>query len=624
MNEQITQTVLDNIGLRKNPVVNVVIDVEGIEPCVRCAFDDASNFLKYFIRGLAGRELHIVSGNRTFTDTESLYLPSICEVFPFVNANFILYKLTAAHLWAQTSYGTWRYEIVEKLMGDFATDDVMPLFNRLECIRLDACMARDFPGLYREFEALGYKNDETHSRWIQWTECAGALIEPNATAEDSLCLIGQVKKLPLPPLKNYQGEMLINKVHEVMITRIEHEKSQLKRLIQATDLNQINAVKNNFHDESMKQLVGLKNCDADDQNIKANIQLSIGAGINGLSTFSQELITSTLQDFEGIPMECTQLLDLGEYNKELPSKVPISKGTQQSDTNLPGIFRYDEWDYRKQQFRNNFCTLRELPSNLGDESFVDETVKKNRHLLNAIKKTFESILIESRLQRRQSDGDDLDLDAIVKAYTDAANGQEMSEHLYTRYRNQNRNIAVMFMVDMSGSTLGWVNKAERESLVLLCEALEMVGDRYAIYGFSGRSNEGCEIYCIKTFDQPYDLHVRQRISGIGPKTFTRMGTAIRHLGQKLQLTSAHTKLLITLSDGRPEDCDEYNGQYGIEDTRHALLEIKKNEIQSFCITIDKQAQEYLPYMYGAANYTVIDEVDKLSQKVTDIYRRLTT
>jgi nitric oxide reductase NorD protein len=103
-----------------------------------------------------------------------------------------------------------------------------------------------------------------------------------------------------------------------------------------------------------------------------------------------------------------------------------------------------------------------------------------------------------------------------------------------------------------------------------------------------------------------------------------MGAAIRHLGSQLQLTLAHTKLLITLSDGRPEDCDGYKGQYGIEDTRHALREIQKTDIQAFCITIDKEAQEYLPYMYGAANYTVIDEVDKLPQKVTEIYRRLTT
>ena len=225
---------------------------------------------------------------------------------------------------------------------------------------------------------------------------------------------------------------------------------------------------------------------------------------------------------------------------------------------------------------------------------------------------------------RSSDGDDIDLDALIEAFADYVNGREMSEYVYTRYRNQERNIAVMFMVDMSGSTLGWVNDAERESLVLLCEALEMLGDRYAIYGFSGRTNKRCEVYRVKEFGESYNQDVRQRISGIRPKAYTRMGVAIRHLGEMLHATHARTKLLITLSDGRPEDYGGYKGKYGIEDTRHALLELKQSGIHAFCITIDNEAQEYLPHMYGAANYAVIDEVQKLPYKVADIYRRLTT
>lgn len=253
---------------------------------------------------------------------------------------------------------------------------------------------------------------------------------------------------------------------------------------------------------------------------------------------------------------------------------------------MQGSFKYHEWDCERQRFRDGFCTLRELVVIPGDESFVEETLNKHRGLLKSIKKTFEAVLGESRLQRRQSDGDDIDLDAIIEAYADVAHGREMSEYLYTRYRNQDRNIAVMIMVDMSGSTLGWVNDAERESLVLLCEALEMLGDRYAIFGFSGRTNKRCEVYRIKDFEQAYDLQVRQRISGIRPKAYTRMGVAIRHLGHLLHLTRARTKLLITLSDGRPEDYGGYKGKYGIEDTRHALLEMKRSGIHAFCITID--------------------------------------
>jgi nitric oxide reductase NorD protein len=626
MSEHKTKNVLDNILIKKSMCDNEVLNADYLKPAVQCEFSEASNFIRHFVRGLGGRELQIISDKQTFTDTESLYLPAVYEIFPFAKTNFTLYKLTAAHLWAQTWYGTWCYEIVEKLIRHCSTDDVMPVFNRLECIRLDACMARDFPGLAREFEIFGYTNDYAFAQWSQWREYGRTLIESGTTAEDSIRLIDQVKQLPLPPLKNYQGEMFVNQVHKVMIERIERDKSELTRMIQSIDVNEMKFKKSNFRDASLTRRLGLKNSDYDYENQKpeANIQLMMGAEMDTLSNFRPELISSILQDFDGIPEEYLQLMDLGNDNKDLSPTATTGNDRQQSEPKISGIFRYREWDYRVQQFHENFCSLRELPATLGDESFVDETLKKYLHLVNSLKRTFEGVLLESQLQRRQSDGDDLDLDAIIKAYAEVANGQEMSEYLYTRYRNQSRNIAVMFMVDMSGSTVGWVNKAEKESLVLLCEALEMLGDRYAIFGFSGRSNQGCEVYRIKTFDQPYDLCVRQRISGIKPKSFTRMGAAIRHLGSQLQLTLAHTKLLITLSDGRPEDCDGYKGQYGIEDTRHALREIQKTDIQAFCITIDKEAQEYLPYMYGAANYTVIDEVDKLPQKVTEIYRRLTT
>jgi nitric oxide reductase NorD protein len=200
----------------------------------------------------------------------------------------------------------------------------------------------------------------------------------------------------------------------------------------------------------------------------------------------------------------------------------------------------------------------------------------------------------------------------------------MSDRLFTRMHRDERNIAVIFMVDMSGSTQGWINEAEREALVLLAEALESLGDRYAIYGFTGMTRKRCEVFPVKQFDEPYDAEVKARISGIRPGDYTRMGAAIRHLSFRLGEVQARTKLLITLSDGKPDDYhDDYRSEYGVEDTRQALFEARRSGIHPFCITIDERAQDYLPHMYGAANYTVISEVEKLPLKVSDIYKKLT-
>lgn len=590
----------------------------------RCNFDDASAFLRHFIRGLGGRELRIACDSESFTDTESLYLPDAVNLFPMPEQNFTLYKLTAAHLWAQTWYGTWRYQIVERLIRHHDTAAVLPIFNRLESIRLDACIARDLPGLAREITHFRHADEATRELWQVWRERAASLGLADARAEDSLALLDAFADLPLPPLEPYHGEMFANRVREALFARIEREKAEFQRAINEMGANDQNQ-QEGAGDDSQKQMVEVEVTeDGDEDGSDVNFQISIDGEIMSVPENLKDLMGSIMQDFGEIPDEHLDPSELGQYSDELLPQTGAAEADADTDADGQDAYTYREWDCVRQRFREGFCTLRETTVPPGEAGFVDETLEKHRGILKSIKKTFEAVLGESRLQRRQSDGDDIDLDALIEAYADLAEGREMSEYLYTRYRNQERNIAVMFMVDMSGSTLGWVNDAERESLVLLCEALEMLGDRYAIFGFSGRTNKRCETYRIKEFGESYNLDVRQRISGIRPKAYTRMGVAIRHLGEKLQQTRARTKLLITLSDGRPEDYGGYKGKYGIEDTRHALLELKQGGIHAFCITIDNEAQEYLPHMYGTANYAVIDEVQKLPYKVADIYRRLTT
>jgi nitric oxide reductase NorD protein len=242
-----------------------------------------------------------------------------------------------------------------------------------------------------------------------------------------------------------------------------------------------------------------------------------------------------------------------------------------------------------------------------------------------LKRTFEALRAGNRRVRREPFGDEVDFDAVVQSYADLRQGMELPERLYVQHRRDERDLAALFLVDMSGSTKGWINDAERESLVMLCEALEVLGDRYAVYGFSGMTRKRCELYRVKRFDESYDEGVRRRIAGIMPLDYTRMGPALRHAARLLAGVEARTKLLVTLSDGKPDDySDEYRGEYGIQDTRQALLEAKRQGIHPFCITIDREAREYLPRMYGDVNYALVDEVSRLPLKVAEIYRRLTT
>ena len=268
--------------------------------------------------------------------------------------------------------------------------------------------------------------------------------------------------------------------------------------------------------------------------------------------------------------------------------------------------------------------LREIDMRSVNKPFVAETLEKYHGLVTEIRRSFEALRGGERRLKRQPYGDDIDLDAAIEARIEAISGREMPENLFTCPQRLERDIAVIFMVDVSGSTKGWINDAERESLVLLCEALEILGDRYAIYGFSGMTRKRCELYRIKRIDETYGQEVKARIAGIQPQDYTRMGVTIRHLTRLFKDIDARTRLLITLSDGKPDDYDGYRGEYGIEDTRQALVEAKRAGIHPFCITIDREARDYLPHMYGAVNYTLVDDVHQLPVKVSEIYRRLTT
>jgi nitric oxide reductase NorD protein len=340
----------------------------------------------------------------------------------------------------------------------------------------------------------------------------------------------------------------------------------------------------------------------------------------------KQLLTSIQLDWGEVPAEFLVPAGDGEYDPALYTKEEkdpdeVWQGTYHEE----GAHLYHEWDHGRQHYRKNWCVLREKPVRPVYDDFVASTRRKYTGLLKHLRRTFEVMRDENRLEKRQAQGDEVDIDALVEALADARDGSEMSDRLFMHMHRADRNIAVMFMVDMSGSTKGWINEAERESLVLLCETLETLGDRYAIYGFSGTTRKRCEIFRVKTFDEPYNDEARARIAGIMPQEYTRMGVAIRHLSKLLNEVDAKTKLLITLSDGKPDDYfDIYRGQYGIEDTRQALFEARRTGIHPFCITIDREAKDYLPYMYGHANFVEIDEVRKLPLKVADIYRRLTS
>jgi nitric oxide reductase NorD protein len=616
------------------PAVAAFRDVESFARDYRAratgiAFDEVVNVLEMFVHGLSGRRLKIAGGGQAYTDTETLFLPDSVGRFASREDNFQLYKVMVVHQWAQTWYGTWRIDVCESLGRYPDFDAALQRFHALETLRLDARIRTALPGVYRFIERL--RSDSAVELDAAWRLAAGRLARADARVEDSLALLQELADVPPPVSVLYQGVLRPEAVDKVRKARIDADRQafRLHLLHLEKDLADAQEDAEDATEEMQEDAVErrlpfeLRKVDSDENPDGFVYEMQLDQKPIAPPDNVKGTMASIFQDLGEIPEDYLFAAGDGAYLAEAigeQNAADVWKGTYHEE----GAFLYNEWDYERQNYRKNWAVLRELEVSPVDDSFVRDTLQKYRGLTAHLRRTFEALRGEDKLLKKQPYGDNVDIDALVEAWADTTMGMEMTERLFTKMHKLERDIAVMFMVDMSGSTKGWINDAEREALVLLCESLEILGDRYAIYGFSGMTRKRCEVYRVKRFDEPYTDEVRGRISNIRPRDYTRMGVTIRHLCHLLNEVEARTKLLITLSDGKPDDYDTYRGAYGIEDTRQALIEAKRDGIHSFCITIDTEARDYLPHMYGAVNYTVIDEVRKLPLKVSDIYRRLTT
>ncbi len=614
----------DRSGLQA--ALKVVNDIElsrrlRHEHAAGVVFDEIGAILFTFARGLSGRRLRLEQADQAYTDTETLYLPAVVAELETAEDNFQLCKATVAMLWAQTRFGTFHADLGAALARYEHVERALALFHMLETRRLECCIARELPGLHRTMLRLQRLDGPDAIDVLQ--PYALRLADARATVDDSLACLAEAYASPLEPrVLSYQGTLRLDRVAECRAARIAKEKALLR--VKLAELQE--ELRPRARQEGAEApRFELQGPEAGDDEPDA-FELTLDGAPVAPPDDVRQLITSIRLDFGEVPPEYLvpagdSEYDLSAYEETQADPDEVWQGTYHEE----GAEFYSEWDYGRQHYRKNWCVMREKDVAPVYDEFVDEVLNRHLGLVKHLRKTFEVMRDEDRLLKRQTQGDDVDIDALVEALADARAGQEMSDRLFTRLHRVERNIAVAFMVDMSGSTKGWINEAEREALIMLCEALETLGDRYAIYGFSGITRKRCELFRVKRFDEPYNDLVKARISGIRPQEYTRMGFAIRHLTRLLGEVEARTKLLVTLSDGRPDDYfDVYRGQHGIEDTRMALLEAKRRGVHSFCITIDREARDYLPHMYGHARYTILDDVQQLPRKIADIYRRITT
>ena len=309
-----------------------------------------------------------------------------------------------------------------------------------------------------------------------------------------------------------------------------------------------------------------------------------------------------------------------KFDLDLPSE-------SEDDSVLNDGIMLPEWHWKQRRLIPDHCRVVELIAADAEPVPLPERLKKTASKLRS---QFQALAPARTWYKSRPDGTEVDLDAYLRYRTDRASGCNVpADNLYREMRAGARDLACLLLADLSLSTDTWINDHARvldviqDSLYLFAESLAATGDQFGIYGFSSRKRDPIRMHLVKHFDERYGGRVRGRIAALKPGYYTRLGAGIRYATEVLKLQGAGRRLLLILTDGKPNDLDQYEGRYGIEDTRHAVQTARNLGFHPFCVTIDPKGNEYLPHLFGSAGYVMIHDPTELPAELPLLYARLT-
>ena len=298
------------------------------------------------------------------------------------------------------------------------------------------------------------------------------------------------------------------------------------------------------------------------------------------------------------------------------------------DTPLGPGLKLPEWHWKQQRLVEDHCIIRPMHPRDAAPAALPERLQP---LARRLRRQFQALAPERSRRSGETSGPDIDIDRVIRFFAERRSGVAVGEPpLYQAWPPGERSLACLTLADLSLSTESWVGEAGRvidvirDSLLLFAEALAASGDDFGLYGFSSLRRQEVRWQILKDFSERYDDATRGRILAIRPGYYTRMGAAIRQSSRILQQRPANKRLLLLISDGKPNDLDHYEGRYGVEDTRQAVLEARREGVTPFCVTVDREAGEYLPHLFGHRGFVVVQQAERLPQVLTRLYASLTS
>ena len=298
---------------------------------------------------------------------------------------------------------------------------------------------------------------------------------------------------------------------------------------------------------------------------------------------------------------------------------------------LSDPFHYSEWDYQIQLERPAWATVLEKRAKSGDLEVIDAITSQYKREIHRMKFLLDAMQPQGVQRiRKLEDGDEIDINAAIQSFTDIRLGNQPDPRIMMRSVRKTRDFSILVLLDLSESTNEKVQDQEysvreltQQACVLLADAINKVGDPFAIHGFCSDGRHDVEYYRFKDFDQAWDDTPKAKIAGMTGQLSTRMGAAIRHAGHHLKLQRSAKKLLIVITDGEPADIDVRDPQYLRYDTKKAVEEVARHGVTTYCMSLDPRADNYVSRIFGQKHYMVVDHVQRLPEKLPMLYAGLT-
>ncbi|MBK1733991.1 VWA domain-containing protein [Halorhodospira abdelmalekii] len=589
-------------------------------------FVDNQRKLNFYLRALWGRDFFMRptsgdfetrQGYRPFIERRVIHLPDAyddCGDLPGKE----LYRASAAHAAAHLVYTR------EPLAPHGLSAAQRAVIGMLEDARIEHLAMARFPGLRTLW--LGFHEQRARQRamlegapslhpFVLWLErCAHALLDPQA-GSDSLWVRRVCERFAADYAKDEEGQAWVRELGVTLHARwaAEHEVPSARAL---------EAYGVPYHDDNRYLFAEDRDewLEAEyvpESHRQTRKYVSLMEFVNEVDC---ELAGDDAQEIWVLPTELFPYEDEGVSYNEMEGVEPVSPP-----------YHYPEWDYQIQLHRPDWTTVIERRPKRGEAEQIDAVLTEYRPVASRLRYLIDALQPQGLIrQRRQEDGDELDIDAAVRALVDVRLGMTPDTRVNTRYIRKTRDLAVLLLLDLSESTNEQVPGSEksivqltREASALLGWAIDGIGDPFAVHGFASDGRHDVQYFRFKDFVQPWDEEAKGRLAGMHGQYSTRMGAAMRHAATHLARRPQRRKLLLVVTDGEPHDVDVRDPQYLRHDTKKAVEDLAARGITTYCLTLDREADHYVSRIFGANSYSVVDQVERLPERLPALFAQLT-